>query len=142
MDLNEVNIIGRATRDAELKQTPNGQYVCSLWIATGDNYTKEDGTKVESVEFHNVVFWGKLGEIAGKYITKWKQVFIKWKLKTRNWEAQDGTKRYRTEVIAKDLILLGTKGAENKNNWKVETDEEFKKRVKQEEEISVEDIPF
>ena len=107
MDLNETNILGRAVRDAELKQTPNGISVCSVAVATGENYTKQDGTKVDETEFHNVVFWGKVAEIAGKYLIKGKRVFIKGKLKTRSWEDKETKKKnYRTEIIAKELILL------------------------------------
>lgn len=141
MDLNEVNLLGRATRDAELKSTPNGTSVATVSVATGDNYTTKEGKKVEDTEFSNIVFWGKLGEIAGEYLTKGKRVYIKGKLKTRSWEGDDGKKRYRTEIIAREMILLDGGDKKNTSN-KVETDAEFKKRVKQEEEITVGDIPF
>jgi single-strand DNA-binding protein len=114
MDLNEVNLIGRATADAELKQTPQGQYVTTFSIATGEKFTKEDGTKVETVEFSNIVVWGKLAEIAGKYVTKGKRLYLKGKLKTRNWDDKDsGKKMYRTEIVGKDLILLDGGNKEN-----------------------------
>lgn len=75
--------------------------MATVSIATGENYTTKDGKKVEDTEFSNVVFWGKLAEIAGEYLTKGKRVYIKGKLKTRTWEGDDGKKNYRTEIIAK-----------------------------------------
>ena len=97
MDLNKAQIIGRITQDLELKQTPNGQNVISFSVATNRNWTDWSGIKQEQVEFHNVVLWGKLAEIAWQYLKKWSKVFIEWRLQTRNWDAQDGTKRYKTE---------------------------------------------
>lgn len=137
MDLNEVNLLGRAVRDTELKQTPAGKYVASNSIATGKKFTNDQGQKIEDTQFTDIVFWGKSAEIAGEYLTKGKRVFIKWELKTRNWDAGDGTKRYKTDVIVKEMILLD--GGEKK-----ETSGAVKKTTpqKKEEEISIEDIPF
>lgn len=137
MDLNEVNLLGRAVRDTELKQTPTGKFVATNSIATGKKFTNDKGEKIEDTQFTDVVFWGKSAEIAGEYLSKGKRVFIKGELKTRNWEADDGTKRYKTEVIVKEMILLD--GGEKK-----ETSGAVKKTSpqKNEEEISIEDIPF
>jgi single-strand DNA-binding protein len=99
----------------------------------------------EQTEFHNIVLWWKLAEIANQYAGKGKKVFIEWRLQTRNWEAQDGTKRYRTEIVGENLILLGAKweGWEDytPNNTN-STPAVQSSTPKQEEEISVEDIPF
>lgn len=136
MDLNEVNLLGRAVRDTELKQTPGGKYVATNSIATGKSYKNDAGEKIEDTQFTDLVFWGKVAELADQYLTKGKRVFIKGELKTRNWEADDGTKRYKTEVIVKEMILLD--GGEKK-----ETSGAVKKTApKVEEEISIEDIPF
>ena len=99
MDLNKVQIIGNITQDIELKQTPNGQSVCSFSVATNRNWKDANGMRQEQAEFHNLVFWGKLAEIAGEYLQKGKKVYVEGRLQTRNWEAQDGTKRYRTEIV-------------------------------------------
>lgn len=136
MDLNEVNLLGRVVRDTEIKMTPTGQKVGTNSIATGEKYTNQAGQKVEDTQFTDLVLWGKVAEIAEQYLTKWKRVFIKWKIKTRNWDGEDWKKRYKTEVIVKDLILLD--GGTEKNA-------EFKKSDAKHgigEEISVEDIPF
>jgi single-strand DNA-binding protein len=112
MDLNKVMVIGRLTRDPELRTTPTGASVCSMSIATNFVYTNQQtGQKVESTEFHNVVMWRKLGEIAAQYLKKGARVYIEGRLQTRSWDGQDGQKRYRTEIIADNMIMLGDKPA-------------------------------
>ncbi|MCP4523724.1 MAG: single-stranded DNA-binding protein [Candidatus Gracilibacteria bacterium] len=148
MDLNKAQIIGRITQDLELKQTPNGQNVCSFSIATNRNWTDSSGMKQEQVEFHNVVLWGKLSEIAAQYLGKGRKVFIEGRLQTRSWEAQDGTKRYRTEIVGENMIMLDGKSDDSQtNNSPHSTSTNNSPAVKRatpkkEEEISVEDIPF
>ncbi len=150
MDLNKAQVIGNVTQDIELKQTPNGQNVTSFSIATNRNWTDSSGNRQEQSEFHNVVLWGKLAEIAGQYVTKWQKIFLEWRLQTRNWEAQDGSKRYRTEIVWENLIMLGRKNENSEwanytpnSSTPASTTPAVKKSVpKQEEEISIEDIPF
>ncbi|MFA5990878.1 MAG: single-stranded DNA-binding protein [Candidatus Doudnabacteria bacterium] len=108
MDLNKVMIIGRLTRDPELRSTPSGVNVCQIGVATSYVYTNQaTGQKVEQTEFHNVVLWRKLGEIANQYLKKGAQVFIEGRLQTRSWDGKDGAKRYRTEIIGDNMIMLG-----------------------------------
>ena len=112
MDLNKVMVIGRLTRDPELKTIPSGASVCHLGVATGYVYTNpQTQAKVESTEFHNVVMWRKLGEIAAQYLKKGARVYIEGRLQTRSWDGQDGQKRYRTEIIADNMIMLGDRPA-------------------------------
>lgn len=107
MDLNKAMIIGRLTRDPELRSTPSGVPVCSFGVATNFVYTNQQtGQKVEQVEYHNVVLWRRLGEIANQYLKKGQRVFIEGRLQTRSWDAQDGTKRTRTEIVADNMIML------------------------------------
>ncbi len=107
MDLNKAMIIGRLTRDPELKTTPSGASVCQLGLATNFVYTnQQSGQKVENVEYHNVVLWRKLGEIAAQYLKKGQRVYIEGRLQTRSWDGQDGKKNYRTEIIADNMIML------------------------------------
>mgnify|MGYP001774811824 CR=1 FL=1 len=146
MDLNKVQIIGNITQDIELKQTPNGQNVTSFSIATNRNWTDWSWMRQEQTEFHNIVLWWKLAEIASEYLSKWKKVYIEWRLQTRNWEAQDWTKRYRTEIIWENMIMLDRKwdnndSFDNSNSWN-STPAVKNTTPKQEEEISIEDIPF
>lgn len=107
MDLNKVMIIGRLTRDPEIRTTPNGANVASFAVATSFNWTDAQGQKKEITEFHNVVAWRKLADIIGQYLKKGSQVYLEGRLQTRNWEGQDGKKNYRTEIIADSMIMLG-----------------------------------
>jgi len=143
MDLNKAQIIGNITRDIELKETPNGMKVTNFGVATNRNWTDGNGMRQEQTEFHNVVLWWKLAEIANEYLWKWKKIYIEWRLQTRNWEAQDWTKRYRTEIIWENMIMLGKKWENEVNSGVVnDTPAVSKSKPKNEEEISVEDIPF
>jgi single-strand DNA-binding protein len=110
MDLNKVMIIGRLTRDPEIRTTPNGKNVASVGIATGYSWTDQSGQKKEQTEFHNVIAWGKLADIMGQYLKKGKQVYIEGRLQTTSWDDKtDGKKRYRTEIVADNMIMLGSK---------------------------------
>jgi single-strand DNA-binding protein len=101
-------ILGRLTRDPELRAIPSGVSVCQLGVATSYVYNNQQtGQKVEQTEFHNVVLWRKLGEIAAQYLKKGSQVFIEGRLQTRSWDGKDGVKRYRTEIVGDNLIMLG-----------------------------------
>jgi len=148
MDLNKVQIIGNITQDIELRQTPNGQNVTTLTVATNRNWVDAAWNKQEQAEFHNVVLWGKLAEIASQYLSKWKKVYIEWRLQTRSWEAQDWTKRYRTEIIWENMIMLSPVWENSQNLSSPDTNNTnpapATKKVNNvaEEEISVEDLPF
>lgn len=146
MDLNKVQLIWNITQDVELKQTPNGQSVCTLSLATNRSWVDGSWMKQEMAEFHSVVLWGKLAEIAGQYLHKGKKIYIEGRLQTRSWEAQDGTKRYKTEIIWENMIMLDKSSS---NDFAPSTDSSSfssgavkKSTPKQEEEISIEDIPF
>ena len=147
MDLNKAQIIWRLTSDIELRTTPNGQSVTSFSVATNRNWTDSSGMKQEQAEFHNVVLWGKLAEIANQYLSKWRRVYIEWRLQTRNWEAQDGTKRYRTEIVWDNMIMLDSPGsawASSTSSDDLWNDTPAVKQTddKKEDEINIEDIPF
>ena len=108
MDLNKVMLIGRLTRDPEVRTTPNGAKVASFGLATSFNWIdKNDGQKKEQTEFHNVVLWRGLAGVAEQYLKKGSQVYIEGRLQTRSWDdKQSGQKRYRTEIIADSMIML------------------------------------
>lgn len=109
--LNRVTLLGNLTRDPETKQISSGQTVCSFSIATNRSWTGSDGQKQEAVDFHNIVAWGKLGDICGQYLTKGKKIYVEGRLQTRDWEGTDGVKRYRTEIVAENMIMLDGKGS-------------------------------
>lgn len=106
MDLNKAMLIGRLTRDPETRTIPSGQTVASFGLATNRIWTDQSGQKQEAVEFHNIVAWRRLAEICGQYLKKGSKVYIEGRLQTKNWDGQDGVKRYRTEVVAENLIML------------------------------------
>ncbi|MEA1909829.1 MAG: single-stranded DNA-binding protein [Patescibacteria group bacterium] len=105
-DLNKAMVIGNMTRDPEIRQIPSGQSVASFAVATNRSWNDASGELQKAVEYTEVVAWGKLAEIAGQILKKGRRVYVEGRLQTRNWEGQDGVKRYRTEVIASDLIVL------------------------------------
>lgn len=111
MDLNKVMIIGRLTRDPEVRTTPNGANVASFSVATSFNWTDQQGQKKELTEFHNVVAWRKLADIVGQYLKKGTQVYIEGRLQTTSWDDKtSGQKRYRTEIVADNMIMLARPG--------------------------------
>ncbi len=146
MDLNKCQIIWRVTSDVELRTTPNGQNVTSFSVATNRNWVDSSGMKQEQAEFHNIVLWGKLAEIASQYLQKWKRTYIEWRLQTRTWEAQDGSKRYKTELIGDNMIMLDSMGSAPVTNEATSGENQTpaikKSEPKKEEEINIEDIPF
>ncbi len=108
MDLNKVMVIGNLTRDPEMRNVPSGDSVANFGVATNRIWTDQAGQRQEAVEYHNVVAWRKLADICGQYLKKGNKVYIEGRLQTRDWEGQDGIKRYRTEIVARDLIMLGS----------------------------------
>lgn len=107
--LNMVQLIGNVTQDPEVKQIPSGASVATITIATNRSWKDQNGQVQEETEFHNVVLWRGLADIAQQYIRKGSKVYIRGYLKTRSWESQDGSKKYRTEIIGDDLMLLTPK---------------------------------
>lgn len=145
MDLNKVMIIGRLTRDPELKNTPAGKAVATISLATNRAWADANGQKQKQTEFHNVVLWSKLGEIASQYLRKGSQVYIEGRLQTREWTGQDGVKRYRTEIVGESMIMLGSKAGGAAGVPGMSSDSSAMPEAPQEvieEEVKVEDIPF
>ncbi|MCX6740870.1 MAG: single-stranded DNA-binding protein [Candidatus Parcubacteria bacterium] len=105
MDLNKVFLIGRLTKNPELRTTTTGQNVASFGLATNRFWTDRNGQKQKSAEFHNIVLWGRLAELAQKWLQKGNLAFIDGRLQTRNWQDPQGVKHYRTEVVAERLQL-------------------------------------
>ena len=105
MNLNKAFILGNLTRDPEMRQTPSGQSVVNFGVATNRMWTDPTGNKQTQTEFHNIVVWGRLAEIAKQYLAKGRLVFIEGRLVTRSWQDQQGQKRYRTEVVTENMQL-------------------------------------
>jgi single-strand DNA-binding protein len=142
--LNRATLLGNLTRDPEVKQLTSGQTVCTFGMATNRSWTDQSGVRQEKAEFHNIVAWGKLGEILGQYLAKGKRVYVEGRLQTRDWEGQDGIKRYRTEIVAENAIILdkaGVTGGGFAASGQAVTSADDPS-VDPSTEIKVEDIPF
>jgi len=162
MNLNKVFLIGRLTQDPEVKTTPSGQMVCSFGLATNRIWTdQETNQRQEKTEYHNIVLWRRLAEIASQYLTKGSLVLIEGRIQTRSWEDASGNRRYKTEIVA-DNIQLGPRTApraaeataplnkpkqkESKTNEEIPIVEEGSSTTEnsedEEEQIDVKNIPF
>jgi len=111
--INQVIILGNATRDPELRYTPQGTAVCGLGVATNRSYkSKEDDSWKEVPEFHSIVFWNKSAEIISQFVKKGDKILVQGRLQTRSWEDKDKIKRYTTEIVADNFVLLSPKKGE------------------------------
>ena len=137
-------IIGNVTRDPEGRTTPDGTAVTSFSVATNFRWTDAKGQRQERAEFHNVVAWRKLAEICAQYMRKGSRVFVEGRLQTRSWEDQQGQKKYRTEIIADNVILLDRPQGENAGQAQTAPNTQHAQEQEQPPEpvINVEEIPF
>lgn len=148
-DFNQAIIMGNLTRDPELRTTPSGQSVASFAIATNRSWQDpQSGDRKDAVEYHDVVAWGKLGELVSQYLTKGRRALVVGRLQTSSWEAQDGGKRSRTEIVATDINFIGGPGegggssdapAERSSASKGKKEAEVEDMG---DEINLDDIPF
>ena len=150
MDLNKAMLIGNMTRDPETRTTPSGQTVTSFSIATNRAWTDAAGVRQEKAEFHNIVAWGKLAEICGQYLSKGRKTYIEGRMQTRDWTGDDGVRRFKTEIVADNMIFLdrpqGTGTGAPSHTPPQEPQQEEKTESlpsrNYEKEIKVEQIPF
>jgi single-strand DNA-binding protein len=108
--LNKVMVIGNVGRDPEMRYIPSGKPVTSFSVATSRGWTNAEGERCEETEWFNVVAWGNLAEICKQHLHKGQQVYVEGRLQTRSWEDHDGRKRFRTELVASEMIMLGKRG--------------------------------
>lgn len=142
-DFNQAIIMGNLTRDPELRTTPNGQSVASFAVATNRSWSGGDGERHDAVEYHEVVAWGKLAELVSNYLSKGRRVLVVGRLQTRNWEAQDGGKRQKTEIIASDINFVDRAGSSDSDTAATgEASQEPKatKTTKKKEDVVIEDL--
>lgn len=144
MNLNKVILVGRLTRDPEARSLPSGQPVASFGLATDRFFVDKSGQKQQQVEFHNIVMFGRLAEIASRYLTKGSLAMIEGRLQTRSWQDASGNQRSKTEIIA-ERLQLGPRAAGKvtppaDEPPKEEAPEEIP--IIEEEEIDIKDIPF
>lgn len=151
MYLNKALIYGNLTRDPELRALPSGNKVAEFGVATNRIYKDKDGNRKEAADFHNIVVYGRQAEIVAQYLKKGSGVFIEGRIQTRNWDGQDGQKRYKTEIVA-DRVQFGPRpaGGGGGGQWKdkntapdAKGDEGTGEAIQYpEEESKPEDIPF
>ena len=109
--LNKATLIGNLGQDPDIRHTQNGLAVANLTVATSESWTdRNSGKKVDKTEWHRIVLWDKLAEVAGQYLHKGDKVYIEGKLQTRKWTDQAGTDRYTTEIVGQQLLMLGRQG--------------------------------
>jgi len=107
--VNKVILIGNLGKDPEIRQLETGVKVASFSMATTESYKGKDGNRVEQTEWHNIVLWRGLAEIAEKYLRKGNTVYIEGKIRTRSWEDKEGNKRYTTEIVGDNMTMIGGK---------------------------------
>jgi single-strand DNA-binding protein len=121
--VNKVILLGNLGRDPELRFMPNGDAVCNFSIATTDSWKDKAGEKQERTEWHNIVMYRKLAEIAGEYLKKGSSIYVEGRLQTRKWQTKEGQDRYTTEVIADSMQMLG--GRSNASQSDKSSDDNF-----------------
>ena len=107
MSVNKVILVGNVGKDPETRYLEGGTAVCSFPLATSETYRNRDGEKITNTEWHNVVLWRGLAEVAEKYVKKGSQLFIEGRIRTRSWDDRDGNKRYTTEIVGDNMQMLG-----------------------------------
>src|SRR3954467_12530751 len=111
--INKVILVGRLGKDPEIRSTPQGTSVAKFTVATDEKFTDRAGEKQERTEWHNIVAWGKLGEICGQYLRKGKLVYIEGSIRSDSWDDKEtGQKKYRTEIVANTMKMLDRRGDE------------------------------
>ncbi len=149
--LNKVQVIWNLTAEPEVRETPNGQKVATFSVATNRKWKDASGVLQEDTEFHNCVAWRGLADIAEQYMHKGKKVYVEGYLKTRSWDDTAWVKRYKTEIVAENVILLSSPAGRDEHGGGYtaiadsapqEVEKSHKARPKPEEDITIEDIPF
>lgn len=107
MSVNKVILVGNVGKDPETRYLEGGTAVCSFPLATSESYRNRDGERITTTEWHNVVLWRGLAEVAEKYVRKGSQLFIEGRIRTRSWDDRDGNKRYTTEIVGDNMQMLG-----------------------------------
>ncbi len=148
MNLNKIFIIGNLTRDPESRALPSGQSVTSFGVATNRFFSNKEGQKQQDTQFHNVVAFGRLAEIAKQYLNKGSLVMVEGRIQNRSWEGKDGQKKYRTEIVTESMQLGprsgggGSAGPRNQEAAPKETQPELDTIEYGEENINPDEIPF
>lgn len=154
MNVNKVILVGRLTRDPEVRNTPSGQTVASIGLATGRTWTDKQGQKQEKTEFHNVVMWGRTAEVAGQYLVKGQEIFVEGRLESRKYTGKDGVERKSTDVVAESFQFGSKPQGASRGNYSAPASKPAESQAQKEEqiptinldeeqgEVRIEDVPF
>jgi single-strand DNA-binding protein len=147
--VNKVILIGNLGKDPELRYTPGGQAVATFSLATTERYNDRNGQRQDRTEWHNIVAWGKLGELVNQYLKKGRSAYIEGRITTRSWDDKDGNKRYKTEIVANQVQFLGSagQGSSDMNSGFDQSMEGFEARQSgptgpESSSLSEDDLPF
>ena len=141
--VNKVILVGNVGKDPEVKYSPSGTPIAKFSIATNEKFKDRNGQWQERVEWHAIVAWQRLAEIVGEFVTTGSKVYIEGKLQTSNWEdRQSGQTKYRTEIVARDLVLLGSRGNGTSDSPESEPSPAARHETPTETAEDLEDIPF
>lgn len=136
--VNKVILIGNLTRDPELRQTPGGQSIVTFGLATNREWNTKGGEHKESTEFHECAAWGRLAEICQQYLRKSKFIYVEGYLKTRSWDTPEGVKRFKTEIIVQNMIMLEKRPPGEEPNLPVTSGEDLPEDFESDSETSEE----
>lgn len=149
MSVNKAILVGNVGNDPEVKYLDSGTAVARFSLATSESYKNRAGERVTQTEWHNIVAWRNLAELAEKYIKKGRQLFIEGRITNRTWEDKDGNKRYTSEIVALSIQLLGRKGADDSGDAdrqseesSASSDEKVNNQSEAEEPQTEDDLPF
>jgi single-strand DNA-binding protein len=141
--VNKVILVGNLGKDPEVRHLENGAAVANFSIATSESYKDKSGNRQEQTEWHNIVLWRGLAEIAEKYLKKGSQIYIEGKLKTRNWQDKDGNTRYTTEVVGDNMTMLGSRSSsDNSGSAPSDSNESSSKGSANIDSDESDDLPF
>jgi len=140
--VNKVILIGNLGADPEMRYTQSGMAVANFRIATSDRFKDREGEWQERTEWHRIVFFGRTAEVCGEYLSKGKQVYVEGRLQTRSWEDKDGQTRYTTEVVGREMKMLGQRGEAGAGGQKGRSQPEKTPPPSEPEDIYEDDIPF
>lgn len=139
--INKVILVGRLGADPDKKNTSTGQTVTKLNVATSENWVNKEGTRQEKTEWHRIVVWGKLAETCAQHLSKGRQIYIEGRLQTRGWETDKGEKRFSTEVVANQVLFLGSASeAKSKDDQKKSGSADYK--PEEDFDTKEDDLPF
>jgi len=140
--INKVILLGNVGKDPEIRHIPNGAAVAQFSLATSETYKDKNGSKTTQTEWHNIVLWRGLAEIAEKYVKKGDQLYVEGKIRSRSYDDKDGNKRYITEIIGDNIQLLGKKPAGDSNNSYPSETKSGAVETANDSSLPVDDLPF